>query len=92
MRRAGAAEAMLESVWLAQHGALCRGINWERHSLEDLGVIASCVGGRALAAICRLLAEDYSGWSGAWAPRCLWGRRASIPSQGRRLSLMKCMI
>lgn len=67
-RRSGAAEAMLESVWLAQHGALCRGMNWDRHSLEDLTLIAGCVGGRALAAICRLLAEDYSGWSGACAP------------------------
>lgn len=66
-RRSGAAEEMLESVWLAQHGTLCRGINWDRHSLEDLTLIASCVGGRALAAICRLLAEDYSGWSGTRA-------------------------
>ena len=57
---------MLESVWLAQHGTLCRGISWERHSLEDLTIIAGCVGGRPLAAICRLLAEDYFGWSGMW--------------------------
>ena len=55
---------MLESTWLAQHGVLCRGVSWDRHSLEDLTVIATCVGGRPLAAICRLLAEDYSGWSG----------------------------
>ena len=59
---------MLESTWLTQHGTLCRGIHWDRHSLADLTAIAGCVGGRPLAAICRLLAEDYSGWAGALLP------------------------
>ena len=49
---------------MTKHGVVCRGVNWERHSLEDLTTIVGCVGGRALAAICKLLAEDYSGWSG----------------------------
>lgn len=32
--------------------------------LDDLDTIAKCVGGRGLAAVCRLLAEDFSGWAG----------------------------
>jgi len=52
-------------VWTGQHGVACRGVNWERHSLDELLTVVACVGARPLAAICRLLAEDYSGWSGA---------------------------
>ena len=32
--------------------------------LDDLDIIAKCVGGQGLAAVCRLLAEDFSGWAG----------------------------
>ena len=63
--RKGAAEEVLQRVWTGQHGVACRGVNWERHSLDELLLVVACVGARPLAAICRLLAEDYSGWSGA---------------------------
>lgn len=33
--------------------------------VEELVTIAKCVGGRGLAAVCKLLAEDFSGWAGA---------------------------
>lgn len=36
-----------------------------RHSLEDLQLVAECIGGRGLAQVCRLLAQDHGGWSGA---------------------------
>ena len=32
--------------------------------LEELVVIADCIGAHAVASICRLLAEDHAGWSG----------------------------
>lgn len=32
--------------------------------VEELVTIASCVGGCGLAAVCKLLAEDFSGWAG----------------------------
>lgn len=35
-----------------------------RHSLEDLQLIAECIGGPGLAQVCRLLAQDHGGWSG----------------------------
>lgn len=31
---------------------------------DDLVSICACVGGRGLAAICKLLAQDFSGWAG----------------------------
>lgn len=33
--------------------------------MEELVTIAKCVGGCGLAAVCQLLAEDFSGWAGA---------------------------
>ena len=63
--REGAAEEVINRVWTAQYGVACRGVNWERHGLDELLTVVACVGARPLAAICRLLAEDYSGWSGA---------------------------
>jgi hypothetical protein len=69
-RREGAAEEVLQRVWTAQHGVACRGVNWERHSLQELLTVAACVGARPLAAICCLLAEDYRGWSGAVSRHC----------------------
>lgn len=36
-----------------------------RHSLEDLQLVAECIGGPGLAQVCRLLAQDHGGWSGA---------------------------
>ena len=35
-----------------------------RHSLEDLQLVAECIGGPGLAQVCRLLAQDHGGWSG----------------------------
>jgi VRR-NUC domain len=34
--------------------------------------IADCVGGAGLAAVCALLAEDYSGWRGGMPDLLLW--------------------
>lgn len=46
-------------------------VDWQQHAacasagVEELVTIAKCVGGRGLAAVCKLLAEDFSGWAGA---------------------------
>jgi len=40
-----------------------------RHSLEDLQLVAECIGGPGLAQVCRLLAQDHGGWSGAVTDR-----------------------
>lgn len=47
-------------------------MNWDRHSLIELQTIASCIGGPALAAICRLLAEDYGSWAAGMPDLLLW--------------------
>ena len=75
----GDAPRMLAGAWEQHCGTLCRGIAWERHRLEDLRLIACCVGGPGLAAVCRLLASDYGGWSSGMPDLLLWhpARRAA---------------
>lgn len=68
----GAAPALIASVWEEHLGTLCRGVNWDRWSLEELQVVASCVGGSGLAAVCRLLAQDHGGWQGGMPDLLLW--------------------
>ena len=51
---------------------LCRGVNWERFPLALLLEVVLCVGGRGLAAVCRCLAEDYTGWMGGMPDLLLW--------------------
>lgn len=63
---------LLATTWSKWYGTLCTGLNWDRHSLEELQVIASCVGGPGLVSVCRLLAEDFSGWRGGMPDLLLW--------------------
>ena len=53
------------NLW-ADSSGLCEGEtdnDWFA-GLEELVVIADCIGAHAVASICRLLAEDHAGWSG----------------------------
>jgi hypothetical protein len=56
---------LLQRHWHAHHGTFCRGVKWEHFTLEELGEIVGCVGGLGLSVVCRLLAEDYAGATGA---------------------------
>lgn len=47
-------------------------MHWERFSLEMLREVVECVGGAGLAAVCRALAEDYSGWMSGMPDLLLW--------------------
>ncbi|GLJ08447.1 hypothetical protein SUGI_0088930 [Cryptomeria japonica] len=68
----GKADEILASSWEAYYGTSCQGVNWERFSLTDLQTIASCIGGPGLAAVCKLLAEDYGSWSSGMPDLLLW--------------------
>lgn len=68
----GEANKILSASWEAHFGTSCQGVNWDRHSLVELQTIASCIGGPALAAICRLLAEDYGSWAAGMPDLLLW--------------------
>lgn len=54
---------------------VCIGLRWDMFSKEDLCEVVDCLGGRALAVMCRILCEDYAGRTSgvpdllAWNPR-----------------------
>jgi fanconi-associated nuclease 1 len=68
---AGGAPELLRRRWEAHAGNICRGVRWDRRTLNDLQEVARCVGGTALAAVCRLLAADCYG-SGGMPDLLLW--------------------
>ena len=73
----GEAPGMLAATWEAQRGTLCCGVNWERHSLEELQVgWGACgwggrEGGRQAYEFVGLLSGHALG---------AWGRRGRPPA------------
>ncbi len=71
-------------------GIQCVGVNWDKYKLENLQDIALCVGGRVLANIFGLFAEDYKGWGSGMPDLLLWkpqGKKTVIDEQVMRLRL-----
>ncbi|GIL90765.1 hypothetical protein Vretifemale_18441, partial [Volvox reticuliferus] len=68
----GGAPDLIRAVWSRRVGTWCRGVNWERLTLDDLLQIAGCVGGLGLSVVCRLLCEDAGGWRGGMPDLLLW--------------------
>ncbi|XP_057526290.1 fanconi-associated nuclease 1 homolog isoform X2 [Amaranthus tricolor] len=68
----GMAETILIMSWELHYGTLCRGVNWERHSLSELRAAVSCIKGPSLSNLCRLLSQDYRSWSSGMPDLLLW--------------------
>ena len=68
----GMAEEILIISWQSHLNTACRGVNWDWHELSDLRAAVSSIGGRSLAAICRLLTIDYRTWSSGMPDLLLW--------------------
>lgn len=68
----GMAEEILITSWESHVRTACRGVNWDMHSLSELRVVVTCVGGPCLASICRHLAQDYRSWSSGMPDLLLW--------------------
>jgi hypothetical protein len=81
---------MLRSASAQHEGVLCRGVRWERFGLDELVTIAQCVGGRQLAAVLRLLAQDHGGWAGGcFAVWARWVVPAGNGVPGRALAWLE---
>ncbi|GAU17744.1 hypothetical protein TSUD_171320 [Trifolium subterraneum] len=70
--RDGMAEEFLIKSWETHNGTSCRGVNWDRHSLDELRAAVTCVGGSCLTSFCKLLCEDYRSWSSGMPDLLLW--------------------
>lgn len=68
----GMAEEFLVKSWETHFGTRCRGVNWDRHSLDEIRAAVACVGGPCLASLCRHLAQDYHSWSSGMPDLLLW--------------------
>ncbi|XP_058736594.1 fanconi-associated nuclease 1 homolog isoform X1 [Vicia villosa] len=68
----GMAEEFLIMSWETHYGTSCRGVNWDRHSLDELRAAVTCVRGSCLASFCKLLCEDYRSWSSGMPDLLLW--------------------
>ncbi|KAK9672612.1 hypothetical protein RND81_12G112200 [Saponaria officinalis] len=68
----GLGETILIMSWESHQGTVCRGVNWEKHSLSELRAAVTCIGGPCLANLCRLLAQDYRSWSSGMPDLLLW--------------------
>lgn len=68
----GEATNLLAENWTKYHGTYCRGVNWDKYSLEILQTIAACIGGPGLSAVCRLLAQDHAGYTAGMPDLLLW--------------------
>lgn len=69
----------MQATWSEHHGEMARGVDWERHTMQQLITIASCCGGRCLEAVCKLLAQDHAGWTGGMPDLLLW-RQVPFPT------------
>lgn len=69
----------------------CVGLNWT-YELQDLLEIVDCLGGTALARLCKLFAEEYGHRVGGIGDLCLWNPNTSecmfveVKGPGDRLS------
>ncbi|CAN6801582.1 unnamed protein product [Brassica oleracea] len=68
----GMAEEILIISYETHRGTACRGVVWERFSLEELRAAVACVGGKCVASLCRYLAQDYRSWCSGMPDLLLW--------------------
>ncbi|KAJ7018357.1 VRR-NUC domain-containing protein [Mycena alexandri] len=72
--RAGQARSILEGNddRYRQDNTCCIGVSWEMCGRDDLVEIVECLGGDALASICRLFCEDYGGRNSGVPDLVIW--------------------
>ncbi|KFK36099.1 hypothetical protein AALP_AA4G077200 [Arabis alpina] len=68
----GMAEEILIISYETHRGTACRGMAWERFSLEELRAAVACIGGQCVASLCRHLAQDYRSWCSGMPDLLLW--------------------
>ncbi|KAJ2852432.1 hypothetical protein IWW36_000319 [Coemansia brasiliensis] len=62
---------IISKVYAREHGSECVGISWDL-SCEQLLTVAKHMGGKRLAAICRVLATEYRLKRSGFPDLCLW--------------------
>lgn len=76
----GQAPRLIQHTWDAHHGTLARGIagTWDSWDVSTLQCIATCIGGKGLAAICRILAREYATMCSGMPDLLLWNAERGV--------------
>ena len=79
----GEGERLLRGVWEREHErrTAAAGLDWD-FDVEDLAELVRCFKGGALAAVCRVMAQEYKSRGGGVPDLLLW-RRATDGAAGR---------
>lgn len=72
------------SIWRSNYGRACRGLRWDAYPLQLLQLIATGLGGGALAAICDALAWNHKQLGGGLPDLLLWRVLAPSPPVPRQ--------
>lgn len=77
----GGAEDLVRSVWEREHERRTAvvGLNWD-YEIDDLLELVRCFDGDALAAVCKVMAQEYKQRGGGIPDLILW--RTNVPGDG----------
>ncbi|OCH92080.1 hypothetical protein OBBRIDRAFT_886490 [Obba rivulosa] len=77
--REGKASEIVEQICnqYEKTGTLCVGVRWDLFKGADLQQVVCCLGGEALAVICRLLCEDYPARTSGVPDLIVWNMETS---------------
>ncbi|KAL2024183.1 hypothetical protein VTK56DRAFT_9339 [Thermocarpiscus australiensis] len=77
----GRAERILRDVYNREHNrrTCVVGLNWD-FDIEDLAELVTCFDGGALAAVCKVMAQDYEARGGGVPDLILWRTAGSEPA------------
>ncbi|KAJ2760775.1 hypothetical protein IWQ57_006219, partial [Coemansia nantahalensis] len=81
----------IRDVYARECGAECASVSWDL-ACDQLLAVATCLGGRRLAAVCRVLATEYRLKRSGFPDLCLWNAEtgkvlfAEVKGPGDKLS------
>lgn len=84
----GEGERLVREVWEREHERRTSivGLNWD-FDIEDIAELVSCFGGNALAAVCKVMAQEYKQRGGGIPDLILWRRFEDDGAQDRSKGL-----
>lgn len=60
----GSLDTLIRSAYWRHLNERCRGVSWHRWTCDELVERAEAIGNVGMAAVCRILSEDYAHWMG----------------------------
>ncbi|KAK3274710.1 hypothetical protein CYMTET_17120, partial [Cymbomonas tetramitiformis] len=85
-------KAEVQRCWELHEGQQCRGVAWQQYNKHDLAEMAGCLGGKVVAGLLRVLAQDYDAWAGGMPDLFLYqpmqrrARLVEVKGPGDKLS------